>query len=95
MRPMFAARGLAAASSSIAFVSQACLDSGNHLKYSLKKNVRGIKNTRNIGKKDMILNNLLPKISVDPETYKVQIEGFDAECAPATVLPLSQRYFLF
>jgi len=92
---MFGARGLAASNSSIAFVSKACVEKGNHLKYALKKSVLPVSNTREIGKKDMLFNATTPKIEVDPETYKVTVDGVHATCAPASVLPLAQRYFLF
>jgi len=52
-------------------------------------------NCRGIGKRDMILNDALPRIEVDPETYEVRADGELLTCEPATVLPLAQRYFLF
>jgi urease subunit alpha len=54
-----------------------------------------VKNCRNIGKKDMVLNNATPKIEVDPETYQVLADGELLICEPATQLPMTQRYFLF
>ena len=53
------------------------------------------RNTRSIGKKDMVHNDYQPKIEVDPETYEVRADGELLTCEPATVLPLAQRYFLF
>jgi len=52
-------------------------------------------NCRNIGKRDMVLNDALPVIKVDPETYHVTADGEHLTCEPATVLPMAQRYFLF
>ena len=46
-------------------------------------------------KQDLVLNNALPKISVDPETYEVRADGELLTSAPAEVLPMAQRYFLF
>ena len=54
-----------------------------------------MKNCRTIGKKDMINNNYLPLIEVDPETYIVKADGEVLTCEPAEVLPMTQRYFLF
>ncbi len=60
------------------------------------KQMVAVKNTRGgIGKKDMIHNSALPQIEVDPETYEVRADGELLVCAPATVLPMAQRYFLF
>lgn len=95
MRPMFAALGQAAAASSVAFVSKKCVSSGTAASYGLKKRVLPIKNCRNIGKKDMKLNDATPKIVVNPETYAVVVDGVHLTCAPATVIPMSQLYFAF
>jgi urease subunit alpha len=54
-----------------------------------------VKQCRNIGKKDMVLNDALPKIEVDPETYTVKADGQVLTCEPAKILPMAQRYFLF
>jgi urease subunit alpha len=43
----------------------------------------------------MILNAARPQIEVNPETYEVRANGELLTCAPATTLPLAQRYFLF
>ena len=50
---------------------------------------------RNLSKRDMILNDALPKMEVDPETYEVRADGELLTCEPAKVLPMAQRYFLF
>jgi urease subunit alpha len=54
-----------------------------------------VKNCRKVGKRDMVLNDALPKIEVDPETYTVKADGRVLACEPAKVLPMAQRYFLF
>ena len=54
-----------------------------------------MKNTRSIGKKDLILNDATPQIEVNPETYEVRADGELLTCQPAEVLPMAQRYFLF
>jgi urease subunit alpha len=55
-----------------------------------------VRNTRSgIGKASMILNDAMPHIEVDPETYEVRADGELLTCEPASVLPFAQRYFLF
>ena len=54
-----------------------------------------MRNTRDIGKKDLLLNTATPKIDVNPETYEVRADGELLTCEPASVLPMAQRYFLF
>ncbi len=94
-RPMFAALGRSLTQSRVTFVSQASLEAGIADNYGLESLVLPVKNTRNIGKKDMVLNNLKPKIDVHPETYEVRADGELLTCEPADVLPMAQRYFLF
>ena len=93
-RPMFGALGGAIGKSSMVFVSAASVA---HVRanYGLTKQVVAVKNCRNIGKKDMALNDYLPNISVDPETYRVMVDGVHLTCEPAEVLPLAQLYNLF
>ena len=94
-RPQFAAFGKALAKTSITFMSKAAVDAGVAEKLGLEKIVRPVSNTRNISKHDMVLNDYLPKIDIDPETYTVTADGEVLTCEPATVLPMAQRYFLF
>jgi urease subunit alpha len=54
-----------------------------------------VRNTRNLGKADMVHNDLAPEIGVDPETYEVRVDGELITSEPASELPLAQRYFLF
>lgn len=94
-RNQFAAHGRAKYSTSLTFVSQAALDSGLADRVKVSKKFTPIRNTRRISKRDMVLNDALPKIEVDPETYTVKADGRVLTCEPAKVLPLAQRYFLF
>ena len=94
-RPMFGAFGRALASSCLTFVSQAAHKDGIAKKLKLDRNVLPVKGVRKIGKKQMIHNDALPKMEVDPETYEVRADGKALVCEPADVLPLAQRYFLF
>jgi len=94
-RPMFASFGRARASTSITFVSRAACERGIAEKLGLRKRVEPVRNCRNIGKKDMVLNDATPRIEVDPETYRVTVDGEPCACEPAAVLPMAQRYFMF
>ncbi|MGJ3247858.1 MAG: urease subunit alpha [Elainellaceae cyanobacterium] len=95
MRPMFGSYGGAVGATSVAFVSQAALNEGIGDHIGLQKPTIAVKGTRQIGKKDMKLNEFLPRIEVDPETYEVRADGELLTCEPADVLPMAQRYFLF
>ena len=94
-RPMFGAYGRARTASRFSFLSQAAVASGLAGQLGLQSEILAVKNIRGIGKAQMIHNNALPKIEVDPETYEVRADGELLTCAPATVLPMAQRYFLF
>ena len=93
-RPMFSSFGSAVGDCSVAFVSQASLDIVKQ-NYGLQKRVEPVRHCRNIGKKDLKLNDTCPKILVDPETYKVTADGEYLTCEPAVKLPLAQLYNLF
>ena len=94
-RPMFGAFGKMRTNSSVTFVSQAAIDLGLRDRLGVAKQLLPVRNTRNISKASMILNDLTPHIEVDPETYEVRADGELLTCEPATVLPMAQRYFLF
>jgi urease subunit alpha len=94
-RRMFGALGGARSDTSVSFVSQAALqgDLGGRLK--LSKRLVPVRDTRSLRKSHMILNDYLPHIEVDAQTYEVRADGNLLTCEPASVLPLAQRYFLF
>ncbi len=95
-RPMFGAFGKALTASSVVFVSQAALASGLRGKLGIDKEFFAVENTRGgISKASMVHNAATPDIAVDPETYEVRADGELLTCAPADVLPMAQRYFLF
>ena len=94
-RPQFGAFGGALHKTSLTFVSKAGLKAGIRDKFGLQKPLVAVRNTRNIGKRDMIHNSATPKMSVNPETYEVRADGKLLTCEPAKVLPMAQRYFLF
>ena len=93
MRPMFGSFGKATGHGALALVSAASLPTTSS--YGLTKKLEAVRNCRTIGKRDMQLNDALPKITVDPETYRVTADGEPLVCEPAAVLPLTQKYSLF
>jgi urease subunit alpha len=94
-RPMFGALDGPRQRTSVTFVSAAALAGGVGTRLGLRKRLLAVKGTRTIGKKDLIHNDYQPVIEVDPQTYQVRADGMALICAPATRLPLAQRYFLF
>ena len=94
-RPQFGAFGGALARSSFSFVSQAALAEGVGERFGLVKTLVAVKNTRRIGKKDMVHNAYAPRMEIDAQTYAVRADGQLLACEPAKSLPLAQRYFLF
>src|SRR5690606_20460210 len=94
-RPMFGAFGRAVTATAVTFVSAAALDAGIGERLGLAKRLVAVRNTRNVRKADMRLNDYAPRIDVDPETYEVRADGVLLTCEPAATLPLAQRYFLF
>ena len=95
MRPMFGSFGGAIAATCLTFVSQAARDRDIAAQLGLQKPTVAVSGTRQISKRDMKLNDYLPQMEVDPETYEVRADGELLTCEPATVLPMAQRYFLF
>ena len=94
-RQMFGAFGRSAERGPVLFVSQAAEAEGLRRALGLAKETVAVRGTRGIGKADMVLNAAMPEIEVHPETYEVRADGELLTCAPATELPLAQRYSLF
>jgi urease subunit alpha len=94
-RPMFGAAPAAAAATSVHFVSRQALEDGLADRLAVARRLVAVGNVRKIGKADMPLNDALPRIEVDPDTFTVRIDGDVWEEQPATKLPMAQRYFLF
>jgi urease subunit alpha len=95
MRPMFGSFAGARHATSLTFVSQAALEKEIPSQLGLQKAAVAVSGTRQLSKRDMKLNDALPHIEVDAETYQVRADGELLICEPATVLPMAQRYFLF
>ena len=93
-RPMFGAHGSAVASTSVTFVSAAARDavasSG-----SIRRRVEAVHGTRGLSKRDLPLNDALPVMEVDPDSYEFRADGEVLACEPLAELPLAQRYFMF
>jgi len=95
MQRMFASYGGAIAATSLTFVSKKAAKKEIGKQLGLHKPVVAVKGIRSLTKKDLKLNDYLPHIEVDPETYEVRADGQLLTCEPAQVLPMAQRYFLF
>ena len=92
---MFGALGKAKKSTSITFTSQLAIDDGLQEKLNIDKKLVAVKNCRTIGKKDMVYNDVTPKIEIDPETYEVKVNGEIATVDPATKISLARLYSLY
>lgn len=95
IRNMFAAYGKAVTRSAFTFVSKASLEKNIKEEYGLEKTLLPVMNCRNISKRDMVHNNGLPEITVNPENYEVRVDGKKITCEPIAEVALGQRYFLF
>jgi urease subunit alpha len=95
MRPMFGGYGRAIGPTSIAFTSQRAEREGSLQDLGITKRIVAVRGCRGIGKRDMVNNDALPTITVDPETYEVRADGVPLRCGPASKLPLAQLYHLF
>lgn len=94
-RKMFGACGSAPQHTAVTFTCQAALDNGQLDGLNVQRRFVACKNTRNITKQDMLLNDWQPTIEVDPQTYEVRANGELLTCEPADKLPLAQLYCLF
>jgi urease subunit alpha len=92
---MFGTFGGARNETTVTFVSEAANKAGIHEQLNLKNKISTVKNCRQVTKSDMVHNDWMPDISVDPQTYQVVADGELLECEPATELPLAQLYQLF
>ena len=95
MRPMFGSFGGAIAATSLTFISQAAMENEIPAQLGLHKSAVAVSGTRKLSKNNMLLNDALPHMEIDPETYEVKADGKLLTCEPAVVLPMAQRYFLF
>lgn len=94
-RPMWGSHYPVMGHTSVAFVSAVSIEKGITPSYGLKKRLEAVKDCRKIRKSDLKLNDLMPNITVDPETYRVEIDGELCTVEPAVTLPLTQGYYVF
>ena len=94
-RPMWGAAAEAAAATSVSFVSELALENGLAERLGLARALVPVGDVSGRGKADMVNNDALPDIRVEPDTFTVRIDGEVIEEAPAVELPMAQRYFLF
>ena len=94
-RPMFGSYGKANTETSAFFVSKVSLEKGIVQSYGLGKKLLPAKGCRTVGKADMIHNDAMPKIEVNPQTHEVKVDGKPCVCEPADKLPMGQLYFMF
>ncbi|GIH68631.1 urease subunit alpha [Sphaerimonospora thailandensis] len=94
-RPMFGASPVTAAATSLHFVAPAALEDGLADRLAVRRRLVPVAGVRDRRKDSMPLNDALPAIEVDPDTFTVRIDGEVIEPAPADELPMAQRYFLF
>jgi urease subunit alpha len=94
-RPMFGALGRAPAATSVNFVTESALADGLPERLGLATPFRAIRSTRGVTKDDLRENTARPRVTVEPDTFTVRIDGEAVEPAPVAELPMAQRYFLF
>ena len=94
-RPMFGAAPAAAAATSVHFVAPQALEDGLADRLAVQRRLVAVGNVRAVGKAQMPLNDALPAIEVDPDTFTVRIDGEVWQEQPAAELPMAQRFFLF
>ncbi len=92
-RGMFGSYGKALDDTCLHFTSLSGLHSG--AMEGLSRRPEAVRGCRSVRKQDLQLNNALPEIEVNPDTYEVRADGELLTCEPAETLPLAQRYFLF
>jgi urease subunit alpha len=94
-RPMWGAYGNVPARTSVSFVAPAAVEAGLPERLGLRRALVPVKDISGRGKADLVNNDAVPDIRVDPDTFTVRIDGEVIESAPAAELPMAQRYFLF
>lgn len=94
-RPMFGSYGAARQATTMTFMAGSALRAGVPEQLGLKNLIGEVRGCRSVKKTDMVLNDYMPAMEVDPQTYEVRADGQLLTCEPADVLPMAQRYFLF
>jgi urease subunit alpha len=93
MRPtLFEGRG---GDHSVTFVAPAAVEDGLGSRLGLQRRILPVKPTRDVGKPQMVNNDVCPRIEIDPETFRIDVDGETILPSPAERLPLAQLYSLF
>jgi urease subunit alpha len=77
------------------FVAPHAIDAGLADNLAVNRRLVPVGNVRAVAKTDLPLNDAMPSIEIDPDTFTVRIDGEVWPEQPATELPMAQRYFLF
>jgi urease subunit alpha len=93
-KPQWGAFGGAKHALSVTFMTGAAIDDGVPDRLGLRSRCVAVRNTRQLTKRDLVLNDALPQISVDPDTYRVEVDGELCTCEPMTTVPLGRLYML-
>ncbi len=94
-RPMFGTIGRALQNTRMTFLPQLAIQQGLVETLRLQSLIGTVKHCRHLSKKDLIFNDALPHIEVDPQTYQVHADGQLLISSPLSIVPMGQRYFLF
>ena len=92
-RPQYGSLGANASRLSYSFVTKAAIENGLESKLRTHQTLMPVRRTRTISKRDLILNDYMPNIEIDPETYNVYIDGERITVKPAKTLPLTQLFY--
>jgi urease subunit alpha len=77
----------------VSFVSEAACEAGVADTLELQRQVRPVQRTRTITKRDLVRNDALPAIDVDPETFAVMVDGSRVTVPPAERISLNRLFF--
>jgi urease subunit alpha len=93
MRPtLWEGRG---ADHSVTFVAPVAIEDGLGARLGLQRRLLPVKPTRDVGKAQMVNNDVCPAIDIDPETFQIEVDGELVLPQPADRLPLAQLYSMF
>lgn len=93
-RPQWAAYGHTPADVSVNFVAAAAIDAGLGTQLGLNTPLVACRGARSLSKADLLHNDYLPQITIEPDTYRVMVDGQLCESPPMTTVPLGRRYTL-
>ena len=93
-RPMWGSTGISPQTLGVTFVSRLAVEADVRRRLGVAKAFVPIRSVRALGKRDLLRNDALPRIEVDPDTFEVRADGRLLTCAPAAKVPLSRRYML-